>query len=104
MEKDNGRLPEKATEKVELAGDSPGVSTFQGTPGRGGWIPILAQRGNERAFRIDWLCPVCKRLTGNYRTCPKCGLEVLACPTRKDELPKRSKVFQYKRWIKNIDK
>ncbi len=92
-------MPEQASEQDGLAGYQPGPSTFPGGRTRGGWIPIMARAEDwQRPFRIDWLCPSCKQLTGNYRTCPKCGLEVLTSPKIKQPLPKRKKHYIYRKW------
>lgn len=95
-------VSEQASEKVELADHTPGASTFPGTRTSGGWIPILAQpKEGGRPFISDWLCPRCHCLTGNYRTCPKCGLQVKESPRKrpKEPLPKASKIYQYRKWV-----
>ena len=92
-------VSEQASEKVVLAGHYPGTSTFPGTPTSGGWIPIFAQHSDsERPFHVDWLCPVCKRLTANSRSCPCCGLEVKASPKTREPLPKRMRMQIYQNW------
>jgi len=60
-----------------------GSSTFHGNPMRGGWIPIFYKHNSDRPTIGDWLCPTCKRLTGNSRSCPHCGLLVLERPRKK---------------------
>ena len=92
-------VSEQASEKVVLADHYPGASTFPGSPTSGGWIPIYAQYSDsERPFLIDWLCPVCKRLAANSRSCPGCGLEVKASPKTREPLPKRMKMQLYRDW------
>lgn len=60
-----------------------GSSTFHGSTMRGGWIPIFYKHNSDRPTIGDWLCPTCKRLTGNSRSCPHCGLLVLERPRKK---------------------
>jgi len=94
-------VSEQASEKVELADHLPGASTFPGTPTSGGWIPILSQpKEGGRPFISDWICPKCKCLTGNYRFCPKCGLEVKSKPRIKpmEPFPKGRRIYQYYNW------
>jgi len=92
-------MPEQASEKDELAGHSSGASTFPGERTSGGWIPILARsKEGGRPFQVDWLCPRCSRLTGNYRTCPQCGLEVKVSPHIRSPLPKSKKIKHHKKW------
>lgn len=93
---------EQASEKVELADHSPGVSTFPGTRTRGGWIPILLKPKEGKPFISDWICPTCHRLTGNYRFCGKCGLEVMARPKIKAPLPDSTRDYQYRRWANKL--
>lgn len=97
------QVSEQASEKVVLADHQPGASTFPGTPVRGGWVPILAKASDsERAFRIDWLCPKCGHLTAQSKSCPGCGLGVLEHPKKTEPIPKRSRDYQYRRWILEI--
>jgi len=92
-------VSEQASKKVVPAGHYPGSSTFPGTPTSGGWIPIFAKRSDSaRPFQIDWLCPVCKRLTANSRSCPGCGLGVKVSPKTREPLPKRMKMQIYRNW------
>ena len=94
-------VSEQAPMQDVLADHSPGASTFPGTPTSGGWIPILSQpREGGRPFISDWICPKCKCLTGNYRFCPKCGLEVKADPRIKptEPFPKGRRIYQYYNW------
>jgi hypothetical protein len=94
---------EQAPDQDVLADQQPGASTFPGTATSGGWIPILSQpKDGSMPFISDWICPACHRLTGNYRTCPQCGLEVKASPRRhaKEPLPKGAKVALYLGWEK----
>jgi len=96
-------VSEQASEKVVLADHQPGASTFPGAPTRGGWIPILAKASDsERTFHIDWLCPRCGRLTAQSKSCPGCGLGVLEHPKRTEPIPKRSRDYQYRKWVLEI--
>ena len=94
-------VSEQAPMQDVLADHLPGASTFPGTPTSGGWIPILSQpKEGGRPFISDWICPKCKCLTGNYRFCPKCGLEVKAEPRIKptEPFPKGRRIYQYYNW------
>lgn len=62
-----------------------GRSTFPGEPGRGGWVPILSQRDDERPRITDWICPTCHQLTGQSRSCSHCGLIVMDRPIKRRE-------------------
>ena len=96
-------MSEQASEQGGLAGHSSGASTFPGLPTSGGWVPILAQpKEGGRPFVIDWSCPRCKRLTGNYRSCPHCGLEVLVSPKNDLPIPKGRKIYGYRRWAAEL--
>ena len=95
-------MPEQASEKDELAGHSSGASTFPGERTSGGWIPLMLQPKKGRPIQVDWICPVCNRLTGNYRTCPHCGLEVKTSPRIRDPLPKSKKIKHHKTWALEI--
>lgn len=91
-------VSEQASEKDGLADFSTGASTFPGSRMRGGWIPVFLKPAEGRPIISDWICPACKCLTGNYRTCPKCGLEVLTRPHIKAPLQKGARVDQYRKW------
>lgn len=97
-------MPEQASVQDGLAGRRRKLSsyeTFPGAPMRGGWIPILARESEFcQPFRIDWLCPRCGRLTAQSRTCPGCGLGIFESPAKFFPIEKRSKIYQYKKWIK----
>ncbi len=95
-------VSEQASEQVELADRSPGASTFPGPRTRGGWIPVMLKPKHGKPAQVDWICPVCNCLTGNYNTCPKCGLIVKTSPHVRDPLPKSKKVHHYKTWVLEI--
>ena len=91
-------VSEQASEQGGLAGHSSGASTFPGERTSGGWIPLMLQPKEGRPIQVDWICPVCNRLTGNYRTCPHCGLEVKTSPRIRDPLPKSKKIKHHRKW------
>jgi hypothetical protein len=94
-------VSEQAPEQDVLADHTPGASTFPGTPTSGGWIPILSQpKEGGRPFISDWICPSCKRLTAQSRTCPKCGLQIKETPRIKptEPFPKGKRIYQYCNW------
>lgn len=95
-------VSEQASEQGGLAGHSSGASTFPGERTSGGWIPLMLQPKEGRPIQVDWICPVCNRLTGNYRTCPHCGLEVKTSPRIRDPLPKSKKIKHHKTWALEI--
>ena len=52
---------------------------------------------------IDWICPMCKRLTGHSRVCPKCGLSIKETPRRKMRpIPRSMKIDCYRKWANEI--
>jgi rubrerythrin len=76
------------------------TSTFQGEPCRGRWIPILTKPKDGSPTITDWICPVCNRLLGQSRTCPKCGLEIQEIPVYKTlARPERERRSNYKLWM-----
>lgn len=92
-------VSEQASEQVGLTDPSSGASTFPGERTSGGWIPVMLRpKGGGRPIQIDWICPACNRLTGNYRACPSCGLEVKTTPHIHDPLPKSKKIKHHKKW------
>ena len=95
---------EQASEKDELADQMPGVSTYPGTPTSGGWVPVLLKaQSHSRPIVIDWICPMCKRLTGHSRVCPKCGLSIKETPRRKMRpIPRSMKINRYRKWANEI--
>lgn len=97
-------MPEQASEKDVLAGHRPGVSTRPGMPTRGGWVPVLLVfESYSKPVIIDWICPTCKRLVGQSRSCPKCGLNVKEIPVQKMRpMPKAMKIHRYRKWANEI--
>ena len=95
-------VSEQASKAVVLADHTPGASTYPGTRTRGGWIPILLKPKDGRPIISDWICPTCKCLTGNYRCCSHCGLEVLARPRIKAPLQKGARIYQYRQWADKL--
>lgn len=94
-------VSEQAPNQDVLADHTPGASTFPGTPTSGGWIPILSQpKEGGRPFISDWICPVCKRLTSQSRSCPHCGLRIKETPRikPKEPLQKGKRVYLYRDW------
>jgi len=97
-------VSEQASAQDVLADYLPGASTYPGTATRGGWIPILLKIDSVKPMIIDWICPTCKRLLAQSRTCPCCGLEKMAIPRSHPNEPllREKRLYQYRRWADKV--